>query len=101
MIVSVLAFWIVSCSTSVRDKNIPVTTDSESARLLYDKADAFFEKVYIPQAVDLLKGALAEDPDFFMAAYGLATHHIYTEDKGVFIKYACISFMQSSSLSIS
>jgi tetratricopeptide (TPR) repeat protein len=88
MILSALALWPVSCITSLRHEKIPVTTGSESARLLYDQADALFEKVYIPQAVDLLGGALAEDPGFFMAAYGLATHHIYSEDKGAFMKYA-------------
>ncbi len=88
LIFTVPALWVVACSTSVRDEKIPVTTGSENARLLYDKADAFFEKVYIPQAVNLLEEALAQDPNFFMAAYDLATYHMYFEDKGAFIKYA-------------
>ena len=99
LILSILTFWMVSCTTSVKDEKIPVTTESESARMLYDKADAFFEKVYIPQAVDLLEGALAEDPNFFMAAYGLATHHIYREDKRAFIKYSEQAVQSELSLS--
>ncbi|KPL21232.1 MAG: hypothetical protein AMS23_09605 [Bacteroides sp. SM1_62] len=88
LIFTVLALWVAACNPSVKDEKIPVTTESESARLLYDRADALFEKVYIPQAVDLLEGALAEDPNFFMAAYDLATHHMYFEDKKAFKKYA-------------
>jgi Tfp pilus assembly protein PilF len=99
LILSVLVVLVVSCTTSEKEEKIPVTTESESARMLYDKADAFFEKVYIPQAVDLLEGALAEDPNFFMAAYGLATHHIYQEDKGAFIKYSEQAVQSELSLS--
>jgi tetratricopeptide (TPR) repeat protein len=88
LILSVLVFGVVSCTTSVKDEKIPVTTESESARLLYLKADALFEKVYISEAVTLLEGALAKDPDFFMAAYGLATHYMFFEDNRDFLKYA-------------
>ena len=56
--------------------------------MLYDEADAFFEKVYIVQGIDLLENALTEDPDFFMAAYGLATYHMYAEEEVAFRKYA-------------
>ena len=62
LILSALAFWVVSCTTSVKDKKIPVTTDSESARLLYLEADDLFERVYISETVALLEEALTEDP---------------------------------------
>jgi tetratricopeptide (TPR) repeat protein len=62
MILSVLVLWMISCITSVKDEKIPVSTESENARLLYLRADTLFEKVYISEAVALLEDALAEDP---------------------------------------
>ena len=64
LILSFLVLWGVSCTTSVKDEEIPVTTESESARLLYLRADALFEKVYISEAVTLLEEALLEVPNF-------------------------------------
>ena len=57
LILSVLVFWVVSCTTSVKEELIPVTTESEGARLLYFRAYALFEKVYISEAVSLLEEA--------------------------------------------
>jgi Tfp pilus assembly protein PilF len=99
LILSVLVFWVASCNTSVKEEKIPVTTESEGARMLYLKADALFEKVYISEAVALLEEALEEDPDFFMAAYGLATHYMFFEDNRDFRKYAALAIQSEITLS--
>ena len=99
LILSFLALWVISCATSVKDEKIPFTTGSERARLLYHRADALFEKVYISEAVALLEEALEEDPDFFMAAYGLATHYMFFEDNRDFLKYAAQAIQSEISLS--
>lgn len=99
LILSVLVFGLVSCNTSHKDKKIPFTTDSELARKLYFEADELFEKVYISEAVAHLEEALAEDPDFFMAAYGLATHYMFFEDNRDFLKYAAQAIRSDITLS--
>ena len=88
LLVFLLVSWGISCNISVRDEKIPVTTESKNARSLYESALEFYEKVYIPQAMDLFEGALAEDPDFFMAAYYLATYNLYFERDEEFARYA-------------
>ena len=87
LIIFPLALCFATCNPS-RGKKIPVTTESEIARTMYLEAGKYFEKVYISQAVELLERALDEDPAFFMAAYGLATHHLFAEEKGEFLTYA-------------
>jgi len=99
LISSVLGSWMVTCTTSVKDEKIPITTDYENARYLYLRADAAFEKVYISEAIALLEEALKEDPDFFMAAYGLATHYMFFEDNRDFIKYAAQAIQSETTLS--
>jgi tetratricopeptide (TPR) repeat protein len=99
LILSFLLLWAVSCTSSVKEEKIPATSDSEWARLLYHKADTLFEKVYISEAVAHLEEALAEDPDFFMAAYGLATHYMFFEDNRDFQKYAAQAIQSENKLS--
>jgi tetratricopeptide (TPR) repeat protein len=99
LILSVLVSGMFSCCTSHKDKKIPVTTDSELARKLYFEADALFEKVYISEAVAQLEEALAVDPDFFMAAYGLATYYMFLEDNSDFLKYAAQAIRSDITLS--
>lgn len=95
----VLVLWLFSCSNSVKNEKIPLSTVSEDARVLYLRADALFEKVYITEAIDFLEEALEEDPDFFMAAYGLATHYMFLEDNGEFLKYATQAVRSETTLS--
>jgi tetratricopeptide (TPR) repeat protein len=92
--------WAVSCQLAIGYKSFPATTDSEGARLMYEKAEAYFEKLYIPEAIHQLEKALEEDPDFFMAAYGLATHHLYADDREAFVKYAEQAVRSSHELSM-
>lgn len=99
LIFPVLALWLFSCSCSERDEKIPLSTESEDARVLYLRADALFEKVYIAEAVNLLEEALKEDPEFFMAAYGLATHYMFLEDNREFLKYASQAVRSETTLS--
>lgn len=99
LVLAVLVTWIASCTTSVEEEKISVTTGSESARLLYLRADTLFEKVYISKAIALLGEALAEDPDFFMDAYGLATHYMFFEDNTDFQKHAAQAIQSKITLS--
>jgi len=88
---SLLWLPVVLClfsSCAKKEAEIPVTTKSEKALELYKEASDAMEDVYIPEAMDLLIQALEEDPDFFMAAYGLATMNFYFGNDEEFKKYA-------------
>lgn len=90
-IYSLLWLTAVVCllsSCAQKEAEIPVTTDSEEALELYQEATEAMEDVYIPKAMDLLDQALEEDPDFYMAAHGLATMNLYFGNEAEFKKYA-------------
>ncbi|MBN1133114.1 MAG: tetratricopeptide repeat protein [Bacteroidales bacterium] len=75
------------CTTTTEDK-IPVTTESGKALDLYNQALVASDEVYVGRAMDLLEKALAEDPQFFMAAYSLATFNLYFGNMEAFQKNA-------------
>lgn len=81
-------FLVSLCTQEVKEKKIPITTDSELAIELYNKGIIAGEEVNIGKAMDLFKQALTEDPDFFMASYSLATYYLYFENEEEFQKYA-------------
>ncbi|MFO7934503.1 MAG: hypothetical protein R6U78_10515 [Bacteroidales bacterium] len=81
------------------ETKIPVTTDSEEALELYQKATSAMEDVYVAKATDLLDQALEEDPDFFMAAYNLATLNLYFGNEVEFQRYAEKAMASETNLS--
>jgi Tfp pilus assembly protein PilF len=85
----ILSLVLTQCTQEVKEKTIPVTSDSETALELYQKAMAAFEVFYIEKAMDLWDEALSEDPDFFMASYRLATFYLYNyNNEEQFKKYS-------------
>jgi tetratricopeptide (TPR) repeat protein len=94
---SAMMFMCLSCAQ--KEAQIPVTTDSEKALELYQEATKAMNEVYVQQAMDLLNQALEEDPNFFMAAYNLATINLYFGNTEEFKKYAAQAVGSEASLS--
>lgn len=76
------------CKQEVREEKIPVTTKSEVAKELYDKAIDAYKQVEIAEARELFNKAIEEDPDFFMACYQLAFYDLYFDNIDRFKEYA-------------
>lgn len=87
------------CTREIKETKIPVTTDSESALALYKEAITASEQVKINKAADLFKQALADDPDFFMAGYNLATFYLYFGNDEEFQKVAQQTVQSEAELS--
>ena len=86
-LVLTVAFGSLLCFQCTKDKLIPVTTASEKARAYYNEGMAAYDDVYFDRFIDLLLKALKEDPDFFMANYGMATYSLYYKDEKRFREY--------------
>jgi tetratricopeptide (TPR) repeat protein len=71
-----------------RGKLMPVTTNSKSALLYYNKAMKYFDEVRLKDALDNFNKAIDLDQDFFMANYQLAFYYILNGDGNNFNKYA-------------
>ncbi len=95
----ILLSLLTMCSMEVKEKEIPVTTDSEAALALYQQAMVALEDVYFDEAFELFEKALAEDPEFFMASYRLATIHFWFQDMEAFDNYATIALHIEADLS--
>ncbi|MCK5137523.1 MAG: tetratricopeptide repeat protein [Bacteroidales bacterium] len=96
----ILALLVTQCTQEVKEKTIPITTDSEAALELYQKAVETFEDVYIEKAIDLFDKALSEDPDFFMASFRLAAFNLYFyKNEERFNKYSEIALKSDAELS--
>ena len=68
----VLAMGSLSYSQLAKKDMMPLTTSSKAALATYNEAFRYFEDVDLTKGVELLKKALTEDPDFFMANYYMA-----------------------------
>ena len=68
----VLAMGSLSYSQLAKKDKMPLTTSSKAALATYNEAFRYFEDVDLTKGVELLKQALTEDPDFFMANYYMA-----------------------------
>jgi len=84
----IILFLVPLCTQEVKETKIPVTTESESALALYKEGITAGEQVYLDKALDLFNQALADDPDFFMAGYTLATYYLYLGNNEEFQKVA-------------
>jgi tetratricopeptide (TPR) repeat protein len=81
------------------ETKIPITTDSEEALELYQEATSAMEDVYVAKATDLFNQALEKDPDFFMAAYNLASMNLYFGNEEEFQRYAEKAMASEANLS--
>jgi len=95
----ILSLLVTQCTQEVKERTIPVTTDSEAALELYQKAMETVEDFYIEKAMELFDEALSEDPDFFMASYRLATLNLFLDNEEKFNKYSEIALKSGAELS--
>jgi tetratricopeptide (TPR) repeat protein len=79
---------ILIYSQSVKEKPMPVTTNSKSALLTYNQAMKYFDAVYLDKAIEAFEKALDQDPDFFMANYQLALYYLLNRAPDNFSGYA-------------
>ena len=75
------------CNQCAKENKMTVTTNSESAKELYDEAGTAWEDYYISQFEKLTLEALKEDPDFFMANYQLTWYYHYFKNEDKFKEY--------------
>jgi tetratricopeptide (TPR) repeat protein len=83
-----LSFGILIYSQPVKEKRIPITTNSSSALSLYNQAMKYFDDVKLNKALETFEKALDEDPNFFMANYQLAFFYYLNQAPDDFGKYA-------------
>jgi len=67
ILVSILI--IFGCTGNGSAERMPVTTDSELARELYETALVAYDQIKLELVVSNLQNAVREDPDFFMARF--------------------------------
>jgi Tfp pilus assembly protein PilF len=84
----ILIVVLLVSSHCTGEKKMQITTSSETAKALYDKAVKALENFYLVQFRSLMSEALKADPDFFMADYQLANYFLYMGTKKRFIEYA-------------
>ena len=77
LITMTLIVVVISCQKPVKDKSIPVTTDSEKAREYYDQAKKELDAFHVESGRTLLTKAIEEDSCFFLPYYNLATWDLY------------------------
>jgi tetratricopeptide (TPR) repeat protein len=75
-------------SQPVKDKIMPVTTNSKSALSFYNQAMKYYDDVKLKDALETFKKAINQDQDFFMANYQLAFYYIMNRDGDDFARYA-------------
>lgn len=69
---------VTSCNQNNTEEFMSVTTSSEEAMKLYQKAyETAYGVVELDKAVFLYEQAIKEDPNFFMAYYQLATYYLF------------------------
>ena len=80
---------VLSCKQSVMEEKIPITTNSEKAKELYDKAFKTWENVYLYKVPGLMEQALEADPDFFIVNYSMACFYLlFDNEKMMYREYA-------------
>jgi tetratricopeptide (TPR) repeat protein len=79
---------ILTYSQPVKEKLMPVTTDSKSALSLYTQARKYFDDVNLDKALETFEKALGQDPDFFMVNYQLAFYYLLNHAADEFNEYA-------------
>ena len=84
----ILIVVLMVSSQCTGEKEMQITTSSETAKELYDKAVTAMHDVYLAQFRDLMSEALKADPDFFMADYQMATYFLYMGNIKRFMEYA-------------
>jgi len=84
-IFSILTLFLISCgdNNEVQKKRMTVTTNSEEARALFYEAIDTHSGLNWQKAEDLLKSALAKDPDFITARFLVNSPFVNNVDRKV------------------
>lgn len=78
---------VLLCNQCAKENKMTVTTNSETAKTLYDEALTAYEEVYLSQFRKLMLEALKEDSDFFMANYQLTQYYNFFKNEDKFKEY--------------
>ena len=78
---------VLLCNQCAKENKMIVTTNSETAKTLYDEAMTASEDYYFSQFEKLALEALKEDSDFFMANYQLTVYYHYFKNEDKFKEY--------------
>ena len=78
---------VLLCNQCAKENKMIVTTNSETAITLYDKAGTAWDDYNFSQFEKLALEALKEDPDFFMANYQLTMYYHYFKNEDKFKEY--------------
>jgi len=79
---------VMSCQGPVKEKTIPVTTDSEKAMEYFDMAKKELDSFHLESFRTLLIKAIEEDTCFFMSYYNLAIRNLFLGDLDSFKELA-------------
>jgi tetratricopeptide (TPR) repeat protein len=88
VLIILLSTGILAYSQPLKEKPMPVTTNSKSALLIYSQAMKYFDDVHLDKALETFKKALDQDPDFFMVNYQLALFYLLNRAPDDFKGYA-------------
>lgn len=78
---------VLLCNQCAKENKMIVTTNSETAITLYDKAMTAYEDIYLSKFRNLMLEALIEDSDFFMANYRLTIYYHFFKNEDKFKEY--------------
>jgi len=78
---------VLLCNQCAKENKMIVTTNSESAKELYDEAGTAWEDYNFSQFEKLALETLKEDSDFFMANYQLTMYYLYFKNEDKFKEY--------------
>jgi Tfp pilus assembly protein PilF len=88
VLILLLSTAMIASSQTVKENQIPVTTNSKSALSFYNEAKKYFDDVNVEKGLEAFKKALDKDPDFFMVNYQLAFFYLLNRSSDEFMKYS-------------
>ena len=95
-----LLFFVLTIEgASSQNRKMPVTSNSAKAVTFYQQALGAMENADFAPAIDLLKKALKEDPNFFLSQYNLAMASSFLGRPDEYRKYAEMAKNNPSKLS--
>jgi len=98
-LIPILFLVLTVMGASSQNTKMPVTSNSAKAVTLYNQAFAAMDNADFAPAIDLLKKALKEDPNFFLAQYNLAMSSSFLGRPDEYRKYAEMAKNNPSKLS--
>jgi len=98
-LILILFLVLTVMGASSQNTKMPVTCNSTRAVTLYDQAVAAMDNADFAPAIDLLKKALKEDPNFFLSQYNLARFSAFLGRPDEYRKYAEMAKNNPSKLS--